>query len=179
MKEQRFREAALSTLRSLSWPHIQRASCSLVDQGLSVGGMFLVNITLARTLTKEGYGVFALSYSVSAFLLSVHNGLILETYTVYGSGRYHQDFPAYAGLLWRTNVLLGVGLTAALSLLWWILGWIVPTVASTTVLGMTLMSGVLLSAAFVRRTFYLRRRPDLAAKFSAIFFSICLIFLWL
>jgi len=179
MKEQGLREVVLSALTSLSLPRIYRASFSLVDQGLSVGGMFLVNITLARTLTKEAYGVFALSYSVYAFLLTLHNGILLETYTVYGSGRYHQDFPAYAGLLWRTNILLGVGLTAVLTLLWWILAWIVPGVASTTVLGMILMCGVLLSAAFVRRTFYLRRRPDLAAKFSAIFFSICLIFLWL
>ena len=179
MKERGLREAVLSALTSLSLPHIYRAGFSLVDQGLSVGGMFLVNITLARTLTKEGYGVFALSYSVFAFLLALHNGLILETYTVYGSGRYHQDFPAYAGLLWRTNVLLGVGLTAVLTLLWWILAWVEPAAASNTVLGMTLMCGVLLTAAFVRTTFYLRRRPGLAAKFSAIFFSVCLIFLWL
>jgi O-antigen/teichoic acid export membrane protein len=178
-KQQGLRAAILSTFTSLSWPHTRRAGFSLVDQGLSVGGMFLVNITLARTLTKEGYGVFALSYSVFTFLLALHNGIILETYTVYGSGRYHRDFPAYAGLLWRTNILLGLGITAALALLWRILAWIVPAVGSTTFLGMTLMCGVLLTAAFVRRTFYLRGRPDLAAKFSAIFFSTCTVFLWL
>jgi len=178
-KEQGLREAILSAFSSLSWPHIQRVSFSLVDQGLSVSGMFLVNITLARTLTKEEYGVFALSYSVLGFLLALHNGIILETYTVYGSGRYHRDFPVYAGLLWRTNILLGLGLTGALTLLWRILAWVVPAAASTTVLGMTLMCGVLLTAAFARRTFYLQGRPDLAAKFSTIFFSICLIFLWL
>ena len=178
-REQGLWGGILSTFTSISWPHIQRATLSLVDQGLSVSGMFLVSITLARTLTKEAYGIFALSYSVLAFLLSLHNGIILETYTVYGSGRYHRDFPVYAGLLWRTNIRLGLGLTVGLTVLWRTLAWVVPGVASSTVLGMTLMCGVLLTAAFVRRTFYLRGRPDLAAEFSAIFFSICLIFLWL
>ena len=42
-----------------------------------------------------------------------------------------------------------------------------------------LACGLLLTASFVRRTFYIRRRPDLAAKFSSIFFATCLILLWI
>src|ERR1700739_3730072 len=61
---------------------------SLADQALAVGGVFLVNVVLARTQTKEEYGTFVLSYSVFTFLFGVYNAAILEPYTVFGSGRY-------------------------------------------------------------------------------------------
>jgi O-antigen/teichoic acid export membrane protein len=44
---------------------------------------------------------------------------------------------------------------------------------------MALTCGILLSASFVRRTFYMRRRPDLAARFSGTFFLVCAVLLWL
>lgn len=168
----------LAAMNSLSWLRFRQAGFSVADQVLSVGGMFLVNVALARTQSKEEYGIFALSYSVFTFLSGVHNAAILETYTVYGSGRYQKHFPSYASLLWRINILWGLGLTVALALFWRVVAWAVPAMASITFLGMAITCGVLLTAAFIRRTFYIRRRSDLAAKFSAIFFFCCFILLW-
>ena len=164
---------------SLSWDRIRQIGFSVADQGFSVGGMFLVNIGLARTQTKEEYGVFALTYSVFTFLAGLHNATILEAYTIHGSGRYHAHFPAYSRLLWRKNIGFALGLTAVLLLLWRALAWAVPAFRSRTILGMALVCGVLLTASFARRTFYIRRRPDLAARFSAIFLAVCLALLWL
>jgi O-antigen/teichoic acid export membrane protein len=62
--------------------------------------------------------------------------------------------------------------------LWGALAWTVPALASRTVLGLALSCGVLLTASFVRRTFYMRRRPDLAARFSAAYFVLCAGLLW-
>ena len=157
----------LFSSEALSWARMRQIGFSIADQGFSVGGMFLVNIALARTQTKEEYGIFALSYSVFTFLTGLHNAALLEAYTIYGSGRYHRSFPAYAWLLWRSNLLLALGAAAALTLLCGVLAWTAPTLASRTVLGLALACGVLLTASFVRRTFYMRRRPDLAARFSA------------
>jgi O-antigen/teichoic acid export membrane protein len=162
---------------SFPWLRIRQVGFSITDQGLSVGGMFLANVMLARTQSKEEYGLFALSYSVFTLLAGLHNAAVLETFTIYGSGRYHQRFAEYVRLLWRSNVYLGLGLTAALTLLWAVLAQIRPSMASYTFLGMTLTAGVLLSAAFLRRTFYMRRRPDLAARFSVVFFAICAVLL--
>jgi O-antigen/teichoic acid export membrane protein len=169
----------LSTIKALSWPRVRQVGLSVADQALSVGGMFLVNVSLARTRSKEEYGVFALSYSVFTFLVALHNAAILETYTVYGSGRYQNHFSAYAKLLWHRNILLGLTLTVILPLLWYGLAWTSPVMASRTILGLGLTCGTLLTASFVRRTFYIRRRPDLAAKFSIIFFVACSALLWL
>ena len=164
---------------SLSWNRIRQIGFSVADQGFSVGGMFVVNIALARTQTKEEYGVFALVYTIFTFLAGLHNAAVLEAYTVHGSGRYSTQFPAYARLFWRYNAALTFGLAAALVLVWRVLAWTAPDLASWTLLGLALACGLLLTASFVRRTFYIRRRPDLAAKFSSIFFATCLVLLWI
>jgi O-antigen/teichoic acid export membrane protein len=168
-----------SMVSSVSWSRIRQISFSIVDQALSVGGMFVVNIALARTQSKEAYGIFALSYTVLTFLTGLHNAAILETFTIYGSGRYLDRYEQYVGLLWRVNAALAVGLTFALLLVWGALDWGAPELASGAFLGVSLTCGVLLTASFVRRTFYLRRRPDLAARFSMIFFLSSMVLLWL
>jgi O-antigen/teichoic acid export membrane protein len=162
----------------LSGPsRVKPVGYGIADQALSVGGMFLANVALARTQSKEEYGIFVLSYSIFTFLSGLHNGVILESYTVYGSGRYHARFHEYARLLWRTNAWLGLALTAAISVIWGVFAWSQPAFAPPTILGLALTCGVLLTAAFVRRTFYIRRRPDLAARFSLVSFTTCAVLL--
>jgi O-antigen/teichoic acid export membrane protein len=171
--------AVLFQLGAFSSVRMRQIGFSIADQALAVGGMFLANVALARTQSKEEYGIFALSYSVFTFFAGLHNGAILETYTVYGSGRYNARFAEYARLLWRSNAWLGLFLTAAISTVWGALYWAKPALASPTILGLAVACGFLLTGSFVRRTFYIRRRPDLAARFSLIFFATCAALLWL
>jgi O-antigen/teichoic acid export membrane protein len=173
----RFRKSIFSARYPFSWARVRQAAISLTDQIFSVGGMFLVNVALARTQTKYEYGLFALSYSAFIFLLSLHNSAILETFTVYGAGRYQKHFQQYLRLIWRKNVLLGVLSTALLCLAWSLLRYVLPAMASRTFLGMALSLGIVFSATFLRRAFYVRRRPDLAARFSFVFFCSCVVLL--
>src|SRR5208282_6924998 len=89
---------------------------SFADQALAIGCTFLANVVLARTQTKEQYGMFALSYSVFTFLAGLHNAAILEPYTVYGSGRYGNRFSEYLRLMVRVNAFVGLVLTLILLL---------------------------------------------------------------
>ena len=154
-----------------------RLAYGLADQVLSVGGMFAVNIALARLRSKEEYGSFALSYSIFTLLSGLHNAAILEVYTIYGSGRYHHRFAGYGKLLWRTNAWVLAGITTLLLGTWRGLRWWHPAFAAPALLGVALSGGVLMTASFIRRTFYMRRRPDLAARFSGAFFVSCMILL--
>jgi O-antigen/teichoic acid export membrane protein len=164
---------------SFSRSRIRQVTFSVADQAFSVGGMFLVNIALARTQTKEEYGIFTLSYTLLTFLTGLHNAAILETFTIYGSGRYVDRYAEYSGLLWRANATLALGLTVFLLALWRVLLWAgAPGLASRSFLGMSLSCAVLLTASFTRRTFYMRRKPELAARFSLIFFLACVFLLW-
>lgn len=151
----------------------------MADQALSVGGMFLVNLALARTQTKEEYGVFVLSYSLLTFLLGLHNAAILEPFTVYGSGRYRSHFTEYFRLMFLSSAALGLLLTVVvlgLCLAW---HWIVPHRLPGAIIGLGLSLSVLLSGALLRRVFYLQRQAGLAAAASFIFFVTVACGLWL
>lgn len=143
---------------------------SLADQGFAVSGGFLVNVALARAQTKEDYGLFALSYSIFAFLLGLYYAAILEPYTVYASGRYRERYSAYLRLILRSSGILCVSLTAILLLSCLLLRWIAPQLLSRALLGLALTAGILLSGYFLRRIFYVQRQPGLAAKSSFVFF---------
>jgi O-antigen/teichoic acid export membrane protein len=149
-----------------------------MDQVLSVGGSFLVNVALARTRTKEEYGMFALSYSVFIFLLGVHNAAILEPFTVYGSGRYRERFSAYLRLIARSNVLFGALLSALILLVCLVFWYLTGHLLSRALVGLGLTVGFLLLGVFLRRAFYVQREPALAAKSSFAFFITVILGLW-
>lgn len=159
--------------------HTRRISYSLADQAFSAGGMFLVNLVLARTQTKEEYGMFALSYSLLTFLMGLHNAAILEPYTVYGSGRYRGRFAEYFRLIGWSNAALGLLLTALVLGVCWGWHWIAPNHLPRAIVGLGLALSVLLSAAWLRRSFYVQRKPAGAAATSLIFFVVVSLALWI
>jgi O-antigen/teichoic acid export membrane protein len=152
---------------------------SMADQALAVGGMFLVNLVLARTQTREEYGMFALSYSVLIFLVGLHNAAILEPFTVYGSGRHRSRLAEYFQLMCWGNAALGLLLTAVLLASCAVLHWFAPHLLPRAMIGLGLTVSVLLSGALLRRVFYLQRKASLAATASLIFFLTVTCGLWL
>jgi|HubBroStandDraft_1064217.scaffolds.fasta_scaffold00768_4 O-antigen/teichoic acid export membrane protein len=172
------------SLKPVTFPRLRlhqlhQVAFSMADQALAVGGMFLVNLVLARTQTREEYGMFALSYSVLILLMGLHNAAILEPFTVYGSGRHRGHLKEYFQLMCRCNAALGLLLTALLLGLGLALHWIAPHLLPRAMVGLGLTVGVLLSGALLRRTFYLQGKANLAAAASLIFFLTVGCGLWL
>ena len=157
---------------------LRQLGVGIADQGLSVGGMFLVNVVLARVQTKEEYGMFALSYSIFTFLSGLHNATVLEPFTVYASGRYRDRFPAYWRLMMGSNVIAGLTLSAGLLLTCLLFWWVAPTLNSPSLLGLALSVSFILTGSFLRRSFYVMRQPQLAAKTSLVFFITVALLLW-
>jgi O-antigen/teichoic acid export membrane protein len=172
------RWAGTSAAASLTGQRLNQIALGLADQGFSVGGMFLVNVMLARTQTKEDYGTFALSYSIFTFLAALHNSAVLEPYTVYGSGRYRDRFPAYSRLMLRSNVVVGIALATVLLLVCLLFRWIAPGVPLRALLGLGLTVSIILTGSFVRRSFYIQRKPAWAATISVVFFATVAVALW-
>ncbi len=140
--------------------------------------MFLLNVMLARTLPKAEYGIFVLSYSIFTFLGGLHNAALLEPYTVYGAGRYHSSFRQYLRAMLASNVVICGGLTALLLAGLGIAHWAKPDLALSTMFGLSLGLGVMLTAGFVRRTFYIEQRPRLAACTALLFFAVLAFGVW-
>jgi len=172
-----------SLRRSISRVWIQSrigsVGCGITDQVLAAGTMFLGNVVLARIQSKEEYGVFVLSYSIYTFLSGLHNAAILEAYTVYGSGKYSQHFREYLKVMLKSNAIVCISLMVLLGLGLLVLQAITPQLVSRGMLGLVLTVGILLSAAFLRRTFYILRQPYRAAGMSLVFFSMVCGGLWL
>ncbi len=168
-----------STVSGMNWTRVRQAGYSIADQALAVGATFLANVVLARTQTKEEYGMFALSYSVFIFLSALHNSAILEPCTVYGSGRYRNRFSEYLRLMVRVNAFVGLLLMSLVLVVWLALYWTAPQYLSRGLLGLGVTVGVLLSGTFLRRVFYLQRQPAFAAQASLICFVTVACGLWL
>jgi O-antigen/teichoic acid export membrane protein len=158
---------------------LRQIGYSFADQAFAVGGSFLANVALARTQTKEEYGMFALSYSVFIFLSGLHNSAILEPCTVYGSGRYRSRFSEYLRLMVRANAFVGLLLMVLVLLFCLGLYWAAPQHLSRALLGLGVSVGFLVSGAFLRRMFYIQRQPALAARASLISFLTVGCVLWL
>jgi O-antigen/teichoic acid export membrane protein len=163
----------------VSFSRIRQAGFSIADQALFVGGTFLANIVLARTQTKEEYGMFVLSYSIFTFLAGLHNAALLEPCTVYGSGRYRERFPDYLRLMWRSNATLCLVLSGMLLSACLLLSWSAPHYASRSLVGLGLTVGFLLSGIFLRRAFYLQRTAMFAAGASLLFSVTVALGLWI
>src|ERR1700719_1567457 len=171
--------AGVATLRPPRLQQLHQVGFSMADQALSVGGMFLVNLVLARTQSKVEYGMFALSYSALVFLLGLQNAAILEPFTVFGSGRHRGRLAEYFQLMFWSNTALGLLLTALLLALCMAFRGLAPQLLPRGIIGLGLTITLLLSGTLIRRVFYLQRRADLAAAASAIFFLTVMAGLWL
>jgi len=176
--------------RSGRWSHLftsipftpqrlKQFATGITDQGLAVGGMFLVNVVLARVQTKEEYGMFALSYSIFTFLSGLHNAVVLEPFTVYASGRYRDRFASYWRVMMGSNLVVGLILSAGLLFAYLLFRWAAPSLTSPSLLGLGLTVVFLLTGSFLRRSFYVLRQPAAAAKTSLLFFVIVALLLWL
>lgn len=92
---------------------IQRASWTLVDQCVVSGGNFLLNILLARTLSQEDYGEFALFLGAIFFLRAIDYSFISYPLSVRLCVTNDDERPR---LLGNTSAL-GVALSLVLLLL--------------------------------------------------------------
>src|SRR5690242_14243325 len=78
-------------------PRLTKAVLAFLDQGLNSGSNFVVSLLLARWLTSEEYGAYALAYSIFLLLSGFHNALILEPMSVLGPSSYRRRVPEYLG----------------------------------------------------------------------------------
>src|SRR5262249_19782530 len=113
-------------------------ACSITDQVLAAGAIFLGNVVLARTQSREEYGLFVLAYSIYTFVAGLHNAAILEAYTVFGSGKYSQHFREYLKLMVRSNAIACLGLMALFGIGLVVLLAVAPQLISKALFGLAL-----------------------------------------
>jgi O-antigen/teichoic acid export membrane protein len=91
-----------------------RGILAILDQGLISGSNFIVAILLARWLTPQQYGSYALAFEIFLFLAALYGALILEPMSVFGPSVYSGNLISYLGRLFRVHCILSFLMMAAL-----------------------------------------------------------------
>ena len=163
-----FARSAL-TARTLKGWGISSA-VSMLDQGLTSGTGFVVNLVLARWMTPGAYGAFAVTFAVFLFISGFHNVLLLEPLSVMGPFQYASRLPAYFRAQIMVHGLL-VGVLSLAGLLGGLILWRFapdsPLVSATFACAMVLP--VLLLLWLARRMCYVMQRPEVAVAGSAAY----------
>lgn len=146
---------------------IGRGAWAIADQGLFTLANVLLNILLARWLSADEYGAFAVGYSCFLFIGTFHTALLTEPLLVFGPGRYAEQPKSYMSLLLRGHCLL----TTAGSLLLFVAGLVLRFKGvrplSEALLGLAFATPFSLLMWFGRRAAYVRFQPKLATSASA------------
>jgi len=82
---------------------LSRGAWTIGDQALYVLSTIALNLFLARTLTQEDYGMFAVIYSGLMFLGAVYMALLVEPMQVFADGRFRESRSDYMKWLWRKH----------------------------------------------------------------------------
>jgi hypothetical protein len=133
-----------------------KAFYALSDQGLFASSNFVLNVLLARWLTPEEYGGFALAFSVFLLLAMAHSALLVEPALIFGPGRYgtrqrwylHRLVLGHAAVTTGTAVLLCMATFVA-----WTIG--LPTTTAVSLGSLFLASPFILFLGLMRRACYM------------------------
>jgi O-antigen/teichoic acid export membrane protein len=143
---------------------------SLVDQALTSGAGFAVNILLARWLSPSLYGAFAVAFAASLFVAGFHTVLLLEPLSVFGPARHASNLGEYFRVQVRVHFLLvgalsGFGLIAALAM-WFVVPQnpVTPAVAASAI-----ALPFFLLLWLTRRMCYVVQKPSLAVSGSVAY----------
>lgn len=141
-------------------PWAMKGGLALLDQGVFAGSNFVMSILLARWLSPEQYGMYAVAFAVLLFLLNFHQGLMLEPMLVFGSSVYRDSLRGYLKAL----LLLHVGISLAMVFSLFAAAAVIFRLGPASTL-----PGALVAVAFtaptvllfwmVKRTFYLKLSP--------------------
>jgi O-antigen/teichoic acid export membrane protein len=160
------------TVRKLV-PWVMKGGLAIADQGLFAGSNFVISILLARWLTPEQYGSYAVAFSVFVFMLMFHQALLLEPMLVFGSSAYRHCLRGYLKAL----LLIHLGMSLAIVLVLGIAAGVAFELGQTNglpgaLLGVAFAAPSILMLWIIRRIFYVKLSPAPSAGASLLYCSL-------
>ena len=98
--------------RLISWA--LKGGLALLDQGLFAGSNFVASILLARWLSPQEYGAYAVAFAVFLLLLVPYQALVLEPMLVFGGSAYRNSIRSYVKSLLVVHCAMGLAIVIAL-----------------------------------------------------------------
>lgn len=149
-----------------------KSALSFLDQALTSGAGFAVNLFLARWLSASVYGAFAVVFAISLFVSGFHNVLVLEPLSVFGPAHHSSTLPAYFRMQVGIHFLL-VGLISILGLISSFVLWLMIPLSPLTpaLVAASVALPFFLLLWLVRRMCYVVRDPSVAVWGSLVYFA--------
>lgn len=147
----------------------------MTDHGLFSSSNFVLNVLLARWLTPQDYGAFAVTYTVFALAGLLQSALLTEPMLIFGSDKYRERVPEYLGTLMFGN--LGYGMIVGLCLLLGalVIGFWESGALVVAFLGLSAAAPFMLFQLLMRHICYLLFKPHLAASAGALYMLLVLL----
>lgn len=147
---------------------------AVADQGLFAASNFAVSILLARWLSPQDYGAFAVGYAIFWLVGVIHDALLTEPMLIFGADKYSANLSEYLGVLLYGH--MGFGVVSGLLLL---LGSLVVELSGSYALSLALLGlagagPFMLLQVLMRRACYVRFKPHLAAVGGALYMILML-----
>ena len=108
----RFNDVSTYVIRRA--PVMRKGALAILDQFLISGSNFAVGILLARWLSGDQYGTYALTFSIFLLCSQIHQALLLEPQSVLGPAEFSSHLKRYLGALLWLCVGSTVGIAAVL-----------------------------------------------------------------
>lgn len=165
---------AATTRRRLVW--LRKGFLALLDQGLLSGSNFFIAILLARWLSRDEYGAYAMGFSIFILLSGFHNAFFLEPMSVFGPEAYAGCLGTYVKKLLGFQFVFTLLLSALTGVGVLLLPFFVIDHSLTSAMwGVCLSVPLILFYWICRRVAYLKFAPGLAVLGSATYCASALV----
>jgi O-antigen/teichoic acid export membrane protein len=142
------------------------------------GSNFAISVLLARWFAADQYGAYALAFAIFLLVSQLHQALLLEPMSVYGSSSYRGKLRHYLGmLLWMhggtVSVISAILGAAALGVFF----THYSASLAGALFGVCIASPCILLFWLVRRSFYLELQPASATQGAVLYCLLVMILL--
>jgi O-antigen/teichoic acid export membrane protein len=151
-------------------PWAMKGGLAILDQGVFTGSNFVISILLARWLSPEQYGSYAVAFAIFLFIMSFHQALLLEPMSVFGGSVYRNCLRGYLKALLLVHlgmslvIVLVLGVSAAVAFK------LHPASSLPSALfGVAFAAPLILLLWLVKRTFYLKLSPAPSAGAAVLY----------
>ncbi len=103
---------------SKAHPARKRSVLSLADQIVASGTNFLTGMIIARTCSKEEFGIYVLFFNIIMFILDIQTSLISSSYMVYNQRLKGETHAVYTGSTIIQQLLFSLLVIVTLGSLW-------------------------------------------------------------
>jgi O-antigen/teichoic acid export membrane protein len=151
-------------------PWAMKGGLAILDQGVFTGSNFVLSILLARWLSPEQYGSYAVAFAIFLFILTFHQALMLEPMSVFGGSVYRNCLRGYLKALLSLHLGLSLVIVIVLSISAGVAFRLGPAGSLPSALvGVAFAAPSILLFWLLKRTFYLKLSPAPSAVAAVLY----------